>query len=178
MLDRSLPVRYARAVYSVSKAERAERTSLEQLRMVCAAIENEKGLRALFDNPAIPGAEKKSLSGELFGGSVSPRVNKLLNLLVDGKRMAYLRAIADELEGMINRAEGRSLVRLVTASTLPDSIVGDARERLAKIIGGTIELTVEVDPSAIGGAKVYTGDSLIDGTLDSALKGLERSIVG
>ena len=59
---------------------------------------------------------------------------------------------------------------MTTAVELTSAEQQDVRERLAKIVGRTIELRTRVDPEHQGGLVARIGDQLIDGSVATQLR--------
>jgi F0F1-type ATP synthase delta subunit len=54
--------------------------------------------------------------------------------------------------------------------------VAELERRLVDIAGGRVELSLEVDPSLIGGIAVRLGDRLIDGSVRGRLERLRTRL--
>ena len=73
-------------------------------------------------------------------------------------------------------AEKRLEVRVVSATPLQDSQAERMRSALAKRFDCEITLNKDVDPEVLGGAIIYAGDQVIDGSIMGRLKRLEASL--
>ena len=73
-------------------------------------------------------------------------------------------------------AENRLFVRVVSAVALDDEQSARMKDALARRYEREIELENEVDPGVIGGAIVYAGDQVIDGSLRGRLNKLSNSL--
>ena len=67
-------------------------------------------------------------------------------------------------------------MRVVSAIPLDEDQAGRMREALARRFDCEIELDNEIDKSVIGGAVVYAGDQVIDGSLRGRLDKLSNSL--
>jgi F-type H+-transporting ATPase subunit delta len=75
------------------------------------------------------------------------------------------------------KAERRLQVRVVSAVPLDSAQSARMREALAKRYACQIELDNEIDRDLIGGAVIYAGDEVIDGSLRGRLQKLSGSLV-
>ena len=66
---------------------------------------------------------------------------------------------------------------MVSAVPLDDDQAGRMREALARRFECEIELENEIDERVIGGAVIYAGDEVIDGSLRGRLQKLSSSLV-
>ena len=77
---------------------------------------------------------------------------------------------------MREAAENRLSVRVVSAVALDEDQASRMSDALAKRFERTIELNNVVDPTVLGGAVIYAGDEVIDGSLRGRLDKLESSL--
>ena len=73
-------------------------------------------------------------------------------------------------------AENRLRVRVVSAVALDEDQAGRLTAALASRFECEIELDNEIDAEVIGGAVVYAGDQVIDGSLRGRLNKLSNSL--
>ena len=100
-----------------------------------------------------------------------------LTVLADNGRLQLLPEIAGLYRGLRAEAERRLQVRVVSAVPLDDSQAGRMREALARRFDCEIELENEIDERVIGGAVIYAGDEVIDGSLRGRLQKLSSNLV-
>ena len=73
-------------------------------------------------------------------------------------------------------AEKRLSVKVVSAIPLDEDQASRMREALARRFDCEVALENEVDAAVIGGAVVYAGDQVIDGSLRGRLQKLSNSL--
>ena len=67
----------------------------------------------------------------------------------------------------------------VTAATTVDAAIADQiKKALQQKLGRTVELTLAVDASLIGGAIIQADDMVIDGSVRTRLQRLAEKLVG
>jgi len=110
-----------------------------------------------------------------------PRVGKplygLFHVLLRRRRLDHLVAIADEFEKLAEKAQGITHAIVRTAAPITDVQADRLTKILTQRVGGTIELTREVDPSLLGGAAVSLDHKVIDGTLVTELRRIRRALL-
>lgn len=148
-------------------------------------------LRDLYDDPAQPvfreaftlpwdRAHKHAMLDDLFGSQgAQPLPELLLNLLhvlVNKGREAALDNIAASFERYRDEAENRMHAGVTSAEPLTD----DQRERLratmAAATGKTMILDESVNPDLLGGMIIRLGDRLVDSSVRTRLKNLNRHL--
>ena len=84
-----------------------------------------------------------------------------------------IRALFQELRA---EAENRLRVKVVSAVPLDEDQAARLKAALASRFECEIELDNEIDAEVIGGAVVYAGDQVIDGSLRGRLNKLSNSL--
>jgi F-type H+-transporting ATPase subunit delta len=99
-----------------------------------------------------------------------------MGVLADNDRLSLCSEISRMFEQLRADAEKRLNVRVVSAVALQEADIQRMRSALAKRFDREITLSNEVDADVLGGAIIYAGDQVIDGSLLGRLKRLETSL--
>ena len=175
----NVAARYAEAVLELaykSGADQAQKI-LADLNSVNQIIVAEKDLGLVLSHPSVPAAEKKKLLVDLFSNNVDDLTMRLLELLLDKRRMAILPTIAEQYLKPLNSRNNIETARLTSAESLSAESVNSIKTKLAAKLGRVLELDVSVDASLIGGIVLTVGDQVIDGSLKGKLQSLEKVFV-
>ena len=179
MTSRAAAVRYARALFDVVVAERADpQETARQLAEVVTLIDGHAALGRALTHPAVPASRKKAVLEQVLARAerLQPPVSKLLLLLAERDRLvllpdlmqAFERRLMDHLQ--IVRAE------VVTATTLPADRLAALQDGLARSTGRTVQLETRVDPSIVGGAVARIGSTVYDGSVVRQLERLKETL--
>jgi len=114
--------------------------------------------------------------GERLG--FSPLLQKFCAFLIDQRRSRDLEQIHDEYVRLAEEAAGRVRGEVLAAAPLSDAQLDRLRSALARRTGQQVELSVQVDPSLLGGAVARIGDLIFDGSLRTQLAQLRASLTG
>lgn len=175
----ALARRYARALFGMDATPGGARALLEEVDDLCHEIEGSPELtRALF-TPLFPRRERRGVILELaerLGQSVT--VRSFASLLVDENRAQHLPGIRDELRRLVEAAEGRIEAHVTSARPLAQDEVERVRLALSERVGATVTLSLEVDPSLIGGLVARIGDLRLDGSVRTQLASLAERLRG
>lgn len=166
--------RYAKALVQLAAEEGSVDSFHDELVRVEALFSAHPELGSLLSNPAY-GIEAKleTLKEVAAKLSLSTTIRNFLLLLQERNRMVCLPAIsscysvlADELSGV---------VRPVITSALPlgDEQIAEIKAALEKSTGKKVSMTVEIDPSLIGGVVTKIGDKVLDGSVKTQLTRIE-----
>lgn len=173
----ALDRRYARALFGMEAPLDRARALLEEVDDLCQEIEASPELvRALF-TPLFPRHERRAVIRELVERlDHSTTLRSFAALLVDQNRAQHLPGIRDELRRLVETAEGRVEARVTSARPLGDAEAEGVRRALSERVGATVTLTLDVDPSLIGGLVARVGDLLLDGSVRTQLASLAESL--
>ncbi len=152
-------------------------TVLKDLTTVADAFKSSPELNLLLEHPSIPTEEKRKILIELFSGRIQDLTLRLLELLLDKRRITLVPAVEREFHQLLNARKNIVSASLICADKLSDSALADIKARLAEHVGSHLELDVKVDPKLIGGVVLKLGDQVIDGSLKGKLASLERMLL-
>ena len=170
---------YAKAAFALAQDKDAL-ARWEQMLVVATAIARNEAVAELLDNPGVSDAEAVKLiadaAAEVLDGELDGPFRGYLSVLAENGRLALLPTITELFADLRAEAEKRLRVRVVSAVELDDDQSGRLREALARRYEREIELENEIDPKVIGGAVIYAGDEVIDGSLRGRLEKLASSL--
>ena len=166
---------YAKAAFALAESEQAL-ARWEEMLTLASEIATDETMSELLSSPHIGSAEAARLITESAGSSFDGRFGDFLRVLGTNDRLALLPEITRLFRRLREKAEKRLRVRVVSAVPLDEEQSARMREALAKRFDCEIELENEIDEAVIGGAVVYAGDEVIDGSLRGRLQQLAGSL--
>ena len=173
-----LAKRYGGSLYELAAEEHLEARLLEELDGAVACIRAEPAYLRLLSTPSIPKKERCALLDEAFGGQAHPYVVNFLKILCEEGALRELPGCARAYRTRYNKDNGIVEVTATAAAALS----ADAREKLTKkleaVTGKTIDLTVQVDPSVLGGVRLDMDGVRLDGTVRHRLDAIRSEIGG
>ncbi len=167
--------RYAEALWQCVQQSAFEQfaTDLE----LAADLTASKEVEHFLDNPALPSSRRQEVVDQVLKGQVSEPVRRLVDLLVQRGKVDELRQISAEYHRLLNRQQGALDAVAKTALPLSDEETAALQRKLADMTGRTVNLTVELDESLIGGLTVRVGDTLYDASVRGRLERLRERLV-
>lgn len=175
MTDRTLAVRYARALYAALPDPSAAERAGEFLSALASAAAESAELRDVLRNPAVSRPDRKALLQAIADSAGAAReVRSFLAVLVDHGRAGALPEIAAAFHELKDEEAGVVTATLTTAFALPSSLEERARRALERLSGKKVRLTCVVDPAVLGGASARIGSTVWDGSLRSQLAAVRR----
>ncbi len=168
--------RYARAVFEIAREEHDLDGWLRDLRVIRDAL-RESEMTALLDNPSISFDEKRQIVEGILSGRLSPKRRNFVLLLIENRRTSLIDDILSAYEGELNAARGIVTARVTTAVPLGSEETAAVTRRLEGLVGQKVIVTMDVDPSIIGGFVARIGDRLIDASVVGRLAALRASLM-
>jgi F-type H+-transporting ATPase subunit delta len=176
---------YAQAVFELAKAEGQVAAWSDFLKLAAVLVTEPDVNRMLFT----PGADLKRLAttmaelcreqlgnpAQLRDGEHSAGAN-FLKVLVENGRLGVLPDVAARFDALKAEAENTLDVTLTTASAVNDEQRAKFVDSLNKRFGRQVRLTVHVDETLLGGARLQVGDRVIDGTVRTGLDKLATAL--
>ncbi len=168
---------YASALFDAAASDEERQELLAQLRELDSLLGNMPDYMRLMATPAVSKEEKRGLLEGAFAGQVHPKLLNLLKVLVNNGRFPYYSSIAEQYGQLLDEHQGILAVTAVTAMPLSEETAHRLEEKLRTETGRDVRLTVEVDPSVLGGVLLRYGGREIDGTVRARLDGMRQRIL-
>jgi F-type H+-transporting ATPase subunit delta len=169
--------RYARALFALARDEDRTAEVRRELAALADVLEAHPPLRDALFRPLHPAHQRKAvlaLVGERLG--MGPMLRNFSQFLIDQRRLIDFPAIRSEYIRLADDAAGHVRAEVISASPLEDRQVERLRRALAQHSGREVEVSVEVDPTLVGGVVAKLGDLVFDGSLRTQLHQLRANL--
>ena len=166
---------YAKAAFELALADDKLAQWDDLLAAVAGVICNEDMAKWL-QSPNYAAGKAVEIILESIGADVDARFQGYLGVLADNGRLLLCDEVHRLFKQLRQQAEKRLEVRVVSAVELEESQAERMRMALARRLDCEITLDNDVDPAVLGGAIIYAGNQVIDGSLKGRLDRLESSL--
>lgn len=166
---------YARALFEVASEHDRLDEIREQLDQFVAALDDHRQMAVFFFSPYFSSEEKKAALGRAVEGA-DARFMNFLQALIERGRMPVVFRIRAEFERLWDEERRLLPVQITSAVALDESTVQGIGDRISQQTGRKVELSSSVDPSLIGGLVLRVGNVILDGSIQSQLNQLRRSV--
>ncbi|NBC46407.1 MAG: F0F1 ATP synthase subunit delta [Gammaproteobacteria bacterium] len=166
---------YAEAAFEVARASSALDTWSDALNRL-AAIVADPQVASQIGNPNLSDKALLDLIFGVAGEGLSAEVQNLVRLLAENERLAVLPDLARLFDARKTAAQGVRHIQIRSAYALSDAEQDSLKGTLKGHFGADVELTVEQDPSLIGGLEVRADDVVIDGSVRGRLQQLANEL--
>ncbi len=164
----TLAKRYARALADVvgeKEKARLEKISAE-LALLARVLESEPQIGRFFEDPSVRREDRESAAGMVAKKiGAGPLTRRFLDVLIENRRLSVLPAIAGALAEIVDDWLGIIPVEATTAVALSAADRKKFHSSLEKMTGRRVRLSLQIDPSLIGGARTRIGSQVYDGTI-------------
>jgi F-type H+-transporting ATPase subunit delta len=167
---------YARALFEAAQEQGRVEHVAADLEAIARAIVETPELEGFLDNPQVELAAKVDVLGQVAAGADELVVN-FVRVVAGKGRAAELPRMQEELQALVDAAEGRLAVELTTAYELPDDEAAAIVARIEQASGRTVEATRTVDENLIGGIVLQAGSLRVDASVRGRLERLRRELV-
>lgn len=175
MKDRKLAARYARALLAALPDPTSAAKADEFLHALAAAMQESAALREALTNPAIARSARRAILGALIEGrDVPSRALSFLDVVFDNGRLAALPTIAVVFSEEREKAAGIVAATVTSAKPLDPDLRQRIAAALERLAGSKVSLTVDIDPSLVGGVVARIGSTIYDGSVRTQLNSLRQ----
>jgi F-type H+-transporting ATPase subunit delta len=152
----------------------ATAAEVEELATLLAA---EPELTKLFSSRVLDTSKRASSIERLFKGQLSDLVYNFVQTVNRKGRLDKLQGILTSFSRIVDQRNGIVEVDLYVASQMSSEALDELGQKIGVAIQRNVILNQKVDANLIGGLKLRVGDRMIDGSIATQLKMLERKIV-
>ncbi len=166
---------YAKAAFELARND-AKLALWDDLLSAAATITGDENMAAWLQGPHADAAQAVEIIAEAIGGDIDHRFQGYLGVLAANDRLTLCNEISRLYQQLRADSEKHLKVRVVSAVSLQESQIERLKTALARRFDRDITLSNDVDPEVLGGAIIYAGDQVIDGSLIGRLNRLEVSL--
>lgn len=125
-----------------------------------------------FQSRPIPGNERIDLIEACFGNQAERYLVNFLKLLCERNLLREFGGCCDEYARRYNRDNGIAEATATSAVPMTEAQAEALKQKLEKLSGKKISLSLKTDPSLLGGVRVELEGKELDGTVKGRLDGL------
>lgn len=166
--------RYAHAILGIASEKKEEERFEKELSLLNEILLDDSDFSAFLNSELIPAETKISVLEEAFGQHFSPEIMNFLALVSQKGRETHIPGIIEKYIEISNEARGIALLDCYSAVEIDEKQVEELIEKLSEVLGKKIKLSLNIDPTLIGGLQIKHKDQIIDGSVISKLGQYKR----
>lgn len=164
---------YAEALYKAAQADlNGTAAWLDEL----AAIAADPQLLQFADNPKISQAQVYELIAGIARSALPPAAQNFLRMVIENGRLGALPQVAAQFRALKNAQAGSADAVIHSAYPIEGQALTDLSATLQKRFGRPLNVSVQLDPSLIGGVRVVVGDEVLDTSVRARLEHMKVAL--
>jgi len=168
---------YARAIMDVAGSPETAAKLRDELTQFEKVRKSSSELQLMYANPGIDHPSKSKVTAAIAKKlGLSDFAVRLLDVLIQNRRINDLSDIVAGLATMIREATGTVAAGVRSASTLSSKEEADLRAMLERKVGAKVDLDVTVDPQLIGGFVAKIGSEVYDASVAGKIEKFRESL--
>ena len=164
---------YAEALFQASQSDL---NGTSQWLDTLAAVAGNAQLLQYAGNPKVGDQQVFNLVTEVARVQLSAAGQNFLRAIIENGRLAALPEVAHQFREMKNAKGGTSDAVVYSAFPIAADALGRVGMALEKRFGRKLNLTVQEDPSLIGGIRVVVGDEVLDTSVKARLEQMKVAL--
>jgi F-type H+-transporting ATPase subunit delta len=141
-----------------------------------AAVAGNAQLLQFADNPKVPSQQVFDVVSDVARVQLPPHGQNFLRTVIANGRLAALPEVAHQFREMKNARSGASDAIVYSAFPVAADQLGAVAQVLEKRFGRKLNLSVQEDPSLIGGIRVVVGDEVLDTSVKARLEQMKVAL--
>ena len=169
---------YALALYELSK-ENSELDKIEEeMKSIERLLKESFDFKEMILNPTIAKEDKANVIFYLADqNNFSKSLKRFLGFVANKNRLFYLSNIVESFLNLVSNNKGELKAKLISSRELSSSEQQKIQSELSKDFKSTLNLDYNYDPNLIAGLIIQVGSVMIDTSVKTKLKKLEKNML-
>lgn len=177
MINYKIVQNYTKAFFEVAKETGNLEIVQEDFSIINKVVEKSPELTSLFNDPKYTVSDIANIVTKAFKGKVNELTFSFITLLISKNRIAILPLIPAVFLRLYNTENNILEVDCQSASPISDALKALIEEKIVKRTNKKIKVNYSLDPSLVGGFKLYLQDELLDFSIAGKLNKLRGSLL-
>jgi len=166
---------YAAALFEMAGERGALAECLKQAAAIRDVLRGKKE-RATIEHPRMSGADKRAFLRTVLPADAHADLIGFLHMLIAERQEGLIVPVMEEFVARGTRQDEKIRAYVISAAELKQDQAAALERMLHSKLGRPVELSVDIDPSLIGGLKIYVNGLAIDRTVKKELGDLRDAI--
>ena len=169
---------YALALYELSK-ENSEIDKIEsEMKSFQQLLKESADFKEMILSPTVSKEDKKNVVFTITEkNNFSLNLKKFLGFLALKNRLFYLNSIIQNFLNLVSKSKGELRGKLISSKKLSQAEKQKIQDNLSKDFKSSLNLDYTYDPDLIAGLIVQIGSIMIDTSIKTKLKKLEKNML-
>jgi len=169
---------YALALYELAK-ENSELNKVEDgVDGIKVLLSKSSDFKEMILNPTVTKEEKNKVIIEMVNQyNFCQTLKKFLSFITSKNRLFFLNQIIDSFSDLVSSGKGELKAKLLSSKELSKAELEKIRSELSKDFQSPIKIDYKHDPNLIGGLVIQVGSVMVDTSIKSKLRQLQKSMI-
>ncbi len=169
---------YAVALYELAKENSELNNAEDGMNGLKKLLNDNSDFKEMISNPTARKEEKKKVIFEIADRyNFSQTLKKFLGFIIIKNRLFFLDQIIDSFLNIISINKGELKAKLVSSKQLSKKELENIQSELSKDFKSPIKVDYKYDPNLIAGLIIQVGSVMVDTSIKSKLKQLEKNMI-
>ena len=169
---------YAVALYELAKENSELNNAEDGMNGLKKLLNDNSDFKEMISNPTARKEEKKKVIFEIADRyNFSQTLKKFLGFITIKNRLFFLDQIIDSFLNIISINKGELKAKLVSSKQLSKKELENIQSELSKDFKSPIKVDYKYDPNLIAGLIIQVGSVMVDTSIKSKLKQLEKNMI-
>lgn len=173
----SIALQYSNSLMKLTTTHAQIEEFLNDFQHLSQLLDQHPKLTLFLASPIFSDAAKKELLMKLFEKKINNNLLHFLFLLIDKKRMPFLKEISQEYSLLAKEKLKIEEVQIITAVPLENKVQEQLKKQLERFLQKRIEMQAQVAPEIIGGAIFIIGQKIIDHSIKNRLTKIKEDLL-
>ena len=169
---------YALALYELAKENTELNKVADGMNGLKTLLSESSDFKEMILNPTVTKEEKNKVIIEMANQyNFCQTLKKFLSFLTSKNRLFFLNQIIDSFLNLVSSVKGELKAKLLSSKELSKVELEKIRNELSKDFQSPIKIDYKHDPDLIGGLVIQIGSIMVDTSIKSKLRQLQKSMI-
>ena len=169
---------YALALYELAKENSDLNKTEEGMKSLKKLLNDSSNFKEIILNPTISKEEKRNVIFMIADqNNFSKILKKFLGLIAIKNRLYFLKRIIESFLNLVSNNKGELKAKLISSKKLSTEEQKKIQRELSKDFKSPLNINYEYDPNLIAGLIIQIGSVMVDTSIKTKLKKLEKSML-
>ena len=169
---------YALALYDLAKENSELDKAEEGMKSLSTLLNESSDFKEVILSPAVKKENKQSIMYAIADkNNFSITLKKFLGFVATKNRLFFLSQIIESFLNLVSNNKGELKAKLVSSKKLSTAEQEKIQVELSKDFESHLNINYEYDPSLIGGLIIQVGSIMVDTSIKTKLKKLEKNMI-
>ncbi len=168
---------YAKALLEVGQDSKQTEEFVSELKDILSILLANEDIWNFLISPQFSKANKLNSLEKALKGKASEQILSFLSILIKNDRIFYLSDIYTQFSALNDKVNNILRVTLQSAAPLSNENLSEITKWFLDEYKMKAEIVTVVRPELVGGVVIYFDDKVIDGSIQSNLKNISKSIL-